>query len=128
MKSIGIKIKSNTCILALVESADDLCAGHKIELMDSYDALSVKDFFKQLKDWLDTQSAEVISIKKRGEKGKFSGGACSFKIEGLVQLVASVPVRLVGGPELNRLAKTITDFPEMKKYQEQAYLAALSAL
>ncbi|MDD7986478.1 DUF3010 family protein [Lentisphaera marina] len=128
MKSLGIEIKSSTCVLVVLESADEIKEATKIELEDSYDSVCVQSFFEHLKAWLETTNADVISIKKRLEKGKFAGGASSFKIEGLVQLASSVPVKLVAGPELNRLAKSVDTLPAMKKYQEQAYLAALSNL
>lgn len=128
MNSVGVEIKSSTCVLVVLESADEIKEATKIELKDSYDSANVQSFFKHLKSWLETTNADVISIKKRLEKGKFAGGASSFKIEGLVQLASSVPVKLVAGPELNRLAKSVDTLPAMKKYQEQAYLAALSNL
>jgi hypothetical protein len=128
MKSVGIEIKSSTCILVVIETAELINESIKIELKDSYEAKSVKNFFSEIKTWLDQVNPDLVNIKKRAEKGKFSGGASSFKIEGLIQLAASGPVKLVGGPELNRLSKSIQTFPTMKKYQEQAYLAALSSL
>ncbi|EDM27701.1 hypothetical protein LNTAR_20883 [Lentisphaera araneosa HTCC2155] len=128
MKSLGVEIKSSTCVLVLLDSADEIKEATKIELEDPYCATSVKEFFDDLKTWLEKCNADVVNIKKRLEKGKFAGGASSFKIEGLIQLAALVSVNLVGGPELNRLAKSVETLPAMKKYQEQAYLAALSAL
>ena len=114
--------------MVLLESADFLKSEFKIDLHDSYDAESVKHFYNEVKDWIDSQAPDCVIIKKRLEKGKFAGGASSFKIEGLIQLASSTPVKLVGGPELNRLAKKVEAMPKMKKYQEQAYLAALSSL
>ena len=128
MTSLGIEIKSITCIMVLLESADALKSEFKIDLQDPYDSESVKHFYDGVKSWIDSHDPNCVIIKKRLEKGKFAGGASSFKIEGLIQLASSVPVKLVGGPELNRLAKKVEAMPKMKKYQEQAYLAALSAL
>ena len=126
MKNIGVEIKSSTCIMVLLESTNELKSELKIELQDPYDSESVKTFYKDVKDWIDSQAPDYVSIKKRLEKGKFAGGASSFKIEGLIQLASSVPVKFIASPELNRLAKEVEVMPNMKKYQEQAYLAALT--
>ena len=128
MSSLGIEIKSSTCIMVLLESADVLKSEFKIDLQDPYDSESVKQFYGEVKAWVDSHAPDCVIIKKRLEKGKFAGGASSFKIEGLIQLASSAPVKLVGGPELNRLAKKVEAMPKIKKYQEQAYLAALSSL
>jgi hypothetical protein len=114
--------------MVLLESANLIKSELKIDLKNSYDSKSVEQFYVEVKSWLDFQEPESVVIKKRLEKGKFAGGASSFKIEGLIQLASSVPVKLVGGPELNRLAKKVEALPKMKKYQEHAYLAALSSL
>lgn len=128
MKSLGIELKGNSCIGVLIDASGAVLETVKFELTDSYDQESVNAFHSNIQSFLNDQSPNVLVIKKRNEKGKFAGGAVSFKMEGLIQIASSAKNTFVSGAQLNAFSKNISDFPEVKKYQEQALICAIFGL
>ena len=128
MKSLGIELKGNTCIGVITDTSAAVLETLKIELTDSYEQNSIKDFYTKLQTVFNEQKPDAVVIKKRNEKGKFAGGPVSFKMEGLIQLAAQQDISFLTGAQLNAYAKKITDLPEVKKYQSQALICAMFGL
>ena len=128
MKSLGIELKGNTCIGVLVSDGGSVLETLKVELKDSYESESVKEFHDSIKAFLETHTPGSIIIKKRNEKGKFAGGAASFKMEGLIQIAAQANILFLSGAQLNAFTKKVNDYPEVKKYQSQALFCAMYGL
>lgn len=129
MKSLGIELKGSTCIGVLLDSSFKLLATLKLELSDSYNNEQVCDFAKQFETFVNEHSPDSIMIKKRQEKGKFAGGATSFKMEGLIQVSSKGLSAFASGSQLNAFQKKCqTELPNVKKYQAQALFCALYAL
>lgn len=127
MKVLGIEIKASTIIGVACEDENIINFPNKIELTDSYNSEELKQIYTQLKELF--QGFDKIIIKKRMEKGKFAGGAASFKLEGLIQLAANCPVSFIAGTQLTAFQKKAdNNLSGVKKYQEQAYLTALTLL
>ena len=63
MLSLGIEIKSSTCIMVLLESANLIKSELKIDLKNSYDSESVKHFYDGVKSWLDFQNPNLLLLK-----------------------------------------------------------------
>ena len=136
MKVCGIELKSNYTILTLVDySSDDIIDYidlkiKKIVLEDDEDKNSILKYVDEINSFFDNNQVEKILIKKRSKKGAFSGGAVSFKMEGLIQLYANACVELVTSQGISSYEKKndISFPPNLKKYQEQAFLCAVSYL
>lgn len=129
MKSLGIELKGSTCIAVLLDSSLNLVSSLKIELADSYNNEMVNNFVNEFKAFLNSHKPDAVVVKKRQEKGKFAGGATSFKMEGLIQFSAKDITTFVSGPQLTALQKkSQAALPEVKKYQAQALFCALYAL
>ena len=129
MKSLGIELKGSTCIGVMLDSSLNLVSTLKIELNDSYSHSSVNGFVEQFSDYLNSNNPDAIVIKKRQEKGKFAGGATSFKMEGLIQFLGKETTAFISGSQLSAFQKkSLFDLPEVKKYQSQALFCALYAL
>ncbi|MCH2205150.1 MAG: DUF3010 family protein [Lentisphaerales bacterium] len=127
MKVLGIEIKGSIIIGVLVDGANIYNFPNKIELVDSYDSEEIRNLQKQLQETFKKTEFDSIVIKKRMEKGKFAGGAASFKLEGVIQLSTEKPVSFIAGTQLNAWQKkNSVDLSIVKKYQESAYLAALT--
>ena len=134
MRVCGIELKSNYTILTLVDySSDDIIDYidlkiKKIVLDDDEDKNSVLKYFNEINDFFNDNNVEKIMIKKRSKKGAFSGGAVSFKMEGLIQLYSKACVVLVSSRSISSYEKkNDVIFPnELKKYQEQSFLSILS--
>ena len=86
MKVLGIEIKGSIIIGVLADGANIYNFPNKIELVDSYDSEEIRNLQKQLQETFKKTEFDSIVIKKRMEKGKFPGGAASFKLEGVIQL------------------------------------------
>ena len=127
MNILGIEIKGSTIIGVLITDQEIGEFPNKIDLQDSYDSNELRQLSNHLKELFEKANLDLIIIKKRMEKGKFAGGAASFKIEGLIQLSTETEVNFIAGTQINAFQKkNNVDLSVVKKYQESAYLAALT--
>lgn len=135
MRVCGIELKSNNCILALVEIKNNNITGidlpiKKIILDEDENQDSIKTFIEEFDSFIKMNKVDKIIIKKRAKKGNFAGGAVTFKMEALIQAIASVKVELIASAKISSYEKKNSiEFPEgLKKYQEQAYSSVLASL
>ena len=133
MKVCGIELKSNEARIIVLEghSEDfeiikvDL---EKLKLTDSKDQQAVKAFRDTIIDFLSYHDFDMIGIKERITKGRFAGGALSFKMEGLLQ-TADDKVVLVHNMSMKSTLKDVElPIDGIKKYQEEALRVALYLL
>ena len=128
MNICGIELKANNVILAVLNNDEYVDIKiKKITLEDDEKQENIQKFCNEFLDFLQKNQIEKIFIKKRSKKGAFSGGAVTFKIEGLIQLNPLCSVDLISSQSINAFEKkNEIVFPkELNKYQEQAYLSAL---
>jgi 4-alpha-glucanotransferase len=135
LKICAIDLKANNTILVVLEKNDDLVDYidlkiKKIELEDDEVQENIISYSKAINDFLQENNIEQALIKKRAKKGSFSGGANTFKVEAIIQLNSVCKVGLISAQTINAFEKKNNiEFPKnLKKYQEQAYLAALAFL
>lgn len=129
MKICGIELKSNNTILVVLDNKEfiDLKI-KKITLENDENQEDIRKFCNKFLLFLEENKIEKIVIKKRAKKGSFSGSAVTFKMEGLIQLNPICEVDLISAQTIASFEKknSIEFPPNIKKYQEQAYLSALS--
>ena len=131
MNICGIELKANNVILVVLKNNEYIDIKiKKIVLEDDEKQEDIRKFCNEFLDFLQKNEIEKVFIKKRAKKGTFSGGAVTFKLEGLIQLNPFCSVDLVSAQSVSTFEKkNQIEFPkELKKYQEQAYLTALSNL
>ena len=134
MRICGIELKSNNTISTLVDMQGDDIVDYidmkikKIVLEDDESRAEVISYKNSIDTFLKENSVEKIVIKKRAKKGTFSGGPVTFKMEGLIQLNPICEVELISPQAISSFEKkNEIEFPtSLKKYQEQAFLAAYS--
>ncbi len=125
-KVCGIEIKGSTAIVVVLEGgATDFkvipTEFKKLNLADSTNQAEVKVFYQKLTDFFEAYQFDKIGIKARGTKGKFAGGATTFKIEGLIQLAAKTSVILMHGATIKAKVKKVTVvFEGVNSYQLEA--------
>ena len=128
MNICGIELKANNIILVVLSNNNykDIKI-KKLIIEDDEKQEDIRKFCNEFLDFLQKNEIEKIYIKKRAKKGTFSGGAVTFKIEGLIQLNPICSVDLISSQSISTFErKNLVEFPkELKKYQEQAYLTAL---
>ena len=131
MSICGIELKANNVILVVLKNNEYIETKiKKLLIEDDEKQEDIRIFCNEFLDFLQKNEIEKVFIKKRAKKGTFSGGAVTFKIEGLIQLNPFCSVDLVSAQSISTFEKkNQIEFPkELKKYQEQAYLTALCNL
>ncbi len=131
MNICGIELKANNALLVVLKNNEYIDTKiKKIIIEDDEKQEDIRKFCNEFLDFLQKNEIEKIFIKKRAKKGNFSGGAVTFKMEGLIQLNPLCSVELISTQTVSTFEKkNQIQFPkELNKYQEQAYLTALCNL
>lgn len=123
MKVLGIELKASRAIMIALEGTiEDFEVVHAgfIELKDSKDQALVKAFREQMMAFVNDHDFSAIGIKERVSKGRFAGGALTFKMEGLIQL-SDYEITLVHSARLrSKLKDHDPVFGKIHSYQEEA--------
>ena len=129
---LGIEFKAADTILAIARVDGDTFSHMKVKparlkLADGDDQAEVRIFAEAFRDFAKSSEAEHIYVRKRGKKGPYSGGAETFRMEGLVQFMSPAPVVLVAPQRIAAAnKKSPVDIPEsIAKFQENAWLSAV---
>ena len=131
MSICGIELKANNVILVVLKNNEYIETKiKKLLIEDDEKQEDIRKFCNEFLDFLQKNEIKKVFIKKLAKKGNFSGGAVTFKIEGLIQLNPFCSVDLTSSQTVITFEKkNQIEFPkELKKYQEQAYLTALCNL
>ena len=131
MSICGIELKANNVILVVLKNNEYIETKiKKLLIEDDEKQEDIRKFCNEFLDFLQKNEIKKVFIKKRAKKGTFSGGAVTFKLEGLIQLNPLCSVDLISTQTIGSFEKkNQIEFPkELKKYQEQAYLTALCNL
>lgn len=135
MKVCGVELKGNDAILVCLEgdvSAYSMILKErkKISLNDSLDQQEVIDFASEIKSFFKAHDFDIVGIKARATKGRFSGGSVSFKMEGIIQ-TSETKVKLVHGATVKaKLKDKMDDLAKIKvnAYQKDALMVAVYLL
>ena len=87
------------------------------------------DFAKLMADY----QIDHVVIKERMTRGKFAGGAVSFKLEATLQLIEDLDVSLLSSAKIKDIIKnshTTMNFKDtgLKQFQEQAFTTGFAYL
>lgn len=134
MRVCGADVSGSRLTLVVVDVGPDgvqlLDMGtRKLELQDEKSQESVKSFFQALSGFVRLASPDLIAVKARAGKGQFAGGATTFKIEGLIQLIEGPPVSLISPVRIAAFDRKQPAAPPagLFAYQGDAYKTALCA-
>jgi len=113
MKVCGIELKGNDAIMVCLDGNATtyemiLKDRKKISLKDSLDQAEVIKFAEEMKSFLAENNFDIVGIKARATKGRFSGGSVSFKIEGIIQ-TSSTEVKVIHGATVKSKLKDRMD-------------------
>ncbi len=102
----------------------------RIELEDDTSEADLRSFLAALHEFSCENEIVTFVIKTRAKKGRMAGGAVSFKIETLIQLVEGSSTRFVSPVALSHFAKKeVEEYPEkMPVYLRNAFLSGAYAL
>ncbi|WP_282027628.1 DUF3010 family protein [Ruegeria faecimaris] len=102
----------------------------RIELEDDTSDDELRLFLAALHDFSRENEIDTFVIKTRAKKGRMAGGAVSFKIETLIQLVEGCHTRFVSPVALAHFAKKeVEEYPEkLPVYLKNAFLSGAYVL
>ncbi|MEP1355389.1 MAG: DUF3010 family protein [Tateyamaria sp.] len=136
MVACGCEISAKEVRLAVVHLNDDgkvemrRPKTTRIELEDDTSEDDLRSFLAALHDFAHENEIDTFSIKTRAKKGRMAGGAVSFKIETLIQLVEGCHTRFVSPVALAHFAKKeVEEYPEkLPVYLKNAFLSGAYTL
>ena len=136
MRVCGCEISAQEVRLAVVYRDDEGNVAMlplkttRIELENDTSEVDLRSFLASLHEFARDNEVETFAIKTRAKKGRMAGGAVSFKIETLIQLVEGCDTKFVNPVALSHFAKKeVEDYPEkLLVYLRHAFLAGAYAL
>ena len=136
MRVCGCEISAQEVRLAVVHLDDEgkvemlRPKTTRIELEDDTSEADLRSFMAALHEFARENQVETFAIKTRAKKGRMAGGAVSFKIETLIQLVEGCHTTFVNPVALSHFAKKeVKEYPEkLPVYLKNAFLSGAYAL
>jgi hypothetical protein len=136
MRVCGCEISAQEVRLAVVHLNDEgdvellRLKTTRIELEDDTSEADLRLFLATLHEFARENEIDTFAIKTRAKKGRMAGGAVSFKIETLIQLVQECQTRFVNPVALSHFAKKeVEEYPEkLPVYLKNAFLSGAYAL
>ncbi|MDX4065582.1 DUF3010 family protein [Aliarcobacter skirrowii] len=135
MKICGIELKASDTILAVIEVENNIIHYislnlKKISIQNDENKSEIESFHETIKTFLRDNNIDKIIIKKRAKRGKFAGGADTFKMEGIIQLNGQCDVNFTSTQAIAsyKNSNAVTIPTDLLKYQEEAYLSALTGI
>lgn len=137
MRICGVELAGNDAVICILQR-DNLqfelpdCRARKITLPKDHTRADLQQFQFAFSKLMSDYKVDKIAIKERPSKGKFAGGAVSFKLEAAIQLLADVEVLLLSAAQIkaaladNPLPISPTD-AGLKVFQETAFTLAYAA-
>ena len=136
MRICGIELTGSDAVVCLLNRDQELfnlpdSRFRKLSLQKDHTGADLQRFQKELVQFLRDYKVDRVVIKERMQKGKFAGGAVSFKLEATIQLVADadIEVNLISPTQIkailaeNPLPIQFSD-TGLKQFQEAAFTTA----
>ncbi len=136
MRICGIELTGSDAVVCLLQKDQELfnlpdARIRKLTLKKDPTRADLQRFQADLVQFLKDYKVEKVVIKERLQKGKFAGGAISFKLEAAIQLITEpgIDVALVSASQIKTiLADNPLPVPfaetGLKQFQEAAFTAA----
>lgn len=136
MRVCGCEISGQEVRLAVVYLDDEgdmemlRLKATRIELEDDTSEADLRSFLADLQEFSREHEIDTFVIKTRAKKGRMAGGAVSFKIETLIQLVEGCGTKFVSPVALAHYAKKdLDEYPDkLPVYLKNAFLSGAYAL
>lgn len=136
----GVELTASDAVLCLLKLDRGLislpeCKVRRLSLVKNHTREDLKQFQAAFAELMAEHEVTRVAIKERMPKGKFAGGAISFKLEATIQLIADpdLEVRLLP-PALIKSTLAANPLPihfeetGLKAFQETAFTTAYVGL
>ena len=137
MRICGLDLTGSEAVICLLgKGKNDFnlpdCRVRKLVLKKLHTAEDLRQFQLEFAKLMSEYSVEKVVIRERMPKGKFAGGAISFKIEAAIQLIQDLEVTLM---QPSQIKSALSENPlsikfaetELKIFQEAAFNTAYAA-
>ena len=133
----GVELSANdavVCLLHLENKQFNLpdCRVRKLTLPKDHTREDLQKFQFSFAKLMSDYRVDRVAVKERMAKGKFAGGAISFKLESAIQLIADLDVTLLSSTQI-KSALSEKPLPVqfsdtgLKVFQETAFKTAYAA-
>ena len=137
MRICGVELTANDAVISLIELEDEHftipdCRARKLSLPKEHTREDLQQFQFAFAKLMSDYRVDKVVIKERMTKGKFAGGAISFKLESAIQLIADIDVIMLSSTQIkaalsdNPLPIEFSD-TGLKVFQEGAFTVAYAA-
>lgn len=137
MKICGVDLTGNDAVICLLTLEDKQftlpeCRVRKLTLPKEHSREDLQQFQFAFAKLMEDYKVTKVAIRERQPKGKFAGGAVSFKLEAAIQLITSLDVHVLSPAQIksamkeNYLAIAFAD-TGLKVFQEAAFTVAYAA-
>lgn len=137
MNICGVELTGSDAVVCLLslERGQFLipeCRVRKITLKKEHTREDLQQFQFAFAKLMSDYSVDKVVIRERMQKGKFAGGAISFKLEAAIQLITDIDVALLSSAQIKTaLSEHPLPIPfadtGLKGFQEQAFTVAYAA-
>ena len=137
MKVIGVELTGSDAVICLLQLNEGQfllpdCRVRKFTLPKDHSRKDLQQFQFTFAKLVADYKVDKVVIKGRMPKGKFAGGAVSFKLESAIQLIADSDVEVLNSAKIK---STLADSPMpipfantgLKVFQEAAFTVAYVA-
>jgi Protein of unknown function (DUF3010) len=133
----GVELTANDAVICLLNlDAQQFnipdCRVRKLSLQKNHSRENLRHFQTSFAKLMADYGVDKVVIRERAVKGKFAGGAVSFKLESAIQLIADLEVELLSATTIkNALTESPLPVPfadtGLKVFQEAAFNVAYAA-
>ncbi|MFT6301101.1 MAG: hypothetical protein ACI9XK_001965 [Granulosicoccus sp.] len=137
MRICGVDLTgSDAVICLLVQGKGEInlpdCKVRKLTLKKRHTGEDLRQFQLEFAKLMSDYNVDKVVIRERMPKGKFAGGAISFKLEAAFQLIPDLDVALISPSQIKSVLSAnplLIEFSEtgLKVFQENAFKTAYAA-
>lgn len=137
MRICGVDLTGSDAIISvLVQGKGELnipdCKVRKLTLKKWHTGEDLRQFQQEFARLMSEYGVDKVAIRERMPKGKFAGGAISFKLESAIQLIPDLEVTLISSSQIkSALSQNPLSFnfseTGLKVFQEVAFKTAYAA-
>lgn len=137
MRICGVELTGNDAVVCLLHLDGQQfnipdCRVRKLTLKKEHTREDLQQFQFAFAKLVGDYKVNKVAVRGRMPKGKFAGGAISFKLESAIQLIADIDVAVLSPAQIkSALLENILPIPfadtGLKAFQEAAFTAAYAA-
>lgn len=137
MRICGVDLTGNDAVICLLvldnqQFSIPECRVRKLTLPKDHSREDLQQFQFSFAKLMGDYKINKVAIRERMPKGKFAGGAVSFKLEAAIQLIADIevdvlsPVQIKAAQKDNKLPISFED-TGLKEFQRDAFIVAYAS-